>query len=151
VDARSAVIQEALFVERGSVSEMRLLRGILPRGLSAEEHRRRASLYMLFTLDAPSAEAAAVLTGDFLPVEDALETSFVCSIWLYCALARADRDEREWRARLEVRLRAPPPPIASEALTVPLLRLTIDRVPLPLEFVCALMGRTELNSGKEKS
>lgn len=143
VEPWAAVLQEALFVERGSTEEARLLRGALPRGLERPERARRAALFMFFTLDAPSSDAAEILSAEFLPGEPALETTLVASLWLYCALARADREERAWRARLEARLRAPPPPVAAGPLTIPLLRLTVERIPLPLEMVCALMARAE--------
>ena len=139
---REAFIQEALFLERGSAEEGLLLRGVLPEGLEAPERALRATLFMLFTLDGPAASAAEALSARFLPVEASLDTPFAATLWLYCARARSEREEREWRARLQVRLRSPPPPVAAGPFTVPLLRLTIDRVPLPLEIVCALMART---------
>lgn len=138
----SVAAHEVLLARGEAGVTVDLLRRLLEgEGVSPEVERRIA----LFTIHGmPHAcEAAAVeLTRRLRESVPQLTSEALAGVWLYCGLAGAEESERFWRERLGARIGTTLPPLAGQSLTVPLLRIIVERAPLPLELVCGLMAET---------
>jgi len=129
-----ALAQQPVTEKIDGAAARRIVQALLSPRLKDEAQLKLLLTFLLHGLGDPRAEAAEEILALLRPRASRLDTSQLAAFWLYSGLAGARDAERFWRESVSQRTGVAVPSMSDGGMNLPMARLVLLRVPLPLEF-----------------